>query len=577
MIIKQLGSNIPTFHTIEFKKGLNFIIGKKSVNSNNPKDSYNGVGKSLIIELIHFCLGSKKIKEFNKLGNFYCELIIEDSGIEYIIQREFNDGQKIFLNGKEKKLKDFKLFLEEICFKNLEQDNSIHFRSLISRFIRRYKNSYSSCLSYIKEEQKQISLLNTGYLLGIDYKNIKNKIDNKEKYTLLKSTEKSLKEDKVLVEYFKGNGSIDYKINDIEDKLKKLEEKRDSFQVAENYKELKSEADSISVQCRTLSNEIVILERKIQRIEKCLKEKINPNYDDIKTLYEQININLPEQLIKTIDEVCLFHKTLINNRYSSFEKQKKEYVNKIEKINEELSELNKLLTEKMEILSKSGALEDYNIILNEINETNILLQKFKDYKKLMDKYSVEIEKSKKKKAEINIENKEYLESIDSLLKKLNDTFRLYSRQFYNDKPSGLTIKLNTKDNKLAFDIDADIEGDSSDGINEVKIFCFDLTLLSNCKKNVEFLFHDSRLFSNMDPRQRVIWFNIIDEFFKDNDYQYIASINEDVVDTMLNEVILERQIEIQKIINENTRIELTDESPNSKLLGYNINIKYDKD
>ena len=52
----------------------------------------------------------------------------------------------------------------------------------------------------------------------------------------------------------------------------------------------------------------------------------------------------------------------------------------------------------------------------------------------------------------------------------------------------------------------------------------------------------------MDPRQRVIWFNIIDEFFKDNDYQYIASINEDVVDTMLNEVEIEKQIEFIKII-----------------------------
>jgi len=57
MYLIRLTANKPSFHTIEFKEGLNFIIGGVQDKKDKQNKTYNGVGKSLIIKIIHFsCL-----------------------------------------------------------------------------------------------------------------------------------------------------------------------------------------------------------------------------------------------------------------------------------------------------------------------------------------------------------------------------------------------------------------------------------------------------------------------------------------------------------------------------------------
>lgn len=576
MILLELNSDINSFHKIEFKRGLNFIVGKRAnPNIINTKDSYNGVGKSLIIELIHFCLGSNKIKAFQILGNHHCFLTIEHNQKIYQIKRCFANKQTIYLDNEEISINDLKKFLTKICFPSLPQDSELSFRSLISRFIRRYKQNYSVYSKYVKGEQPQNTLLNNGYLLGLDVEKILSKIKNKSEFMLLNSTKKSLKEDKLLVEYFEGKGSIDFRIKDIEDNLKVLMEQQKQFKIAENYNQIEKDADFLARKSGFLSNQVIILKHRIEKINKALEQKETINEDDVRNLYAQINLTLPELVAKTIDEVCDFHKSLYRNRLSSFIIQKQQYERELIEQEKELFKINEDLNQKIEMLSSCGALEEYNALSENISSIKHQLTKYRDYKQLMIDYEKEIAFSKKRKAEILIENQDYLDNNLDLQEKLMSTFREFSRKFYIDKPSGLSIEINSKDNKLSFDINADIEGDSSDGINEVKIFCFDMTILSMAKHNVEFLFHDSRLLSNMDPRQRVVWLEIINEYFSENSLQYIASLNEDIMLTMRDVVDEKKYEELQDIFKKNTRIYLTDENPESKLLGYQLNIKYD--
>ena len=63
MYLIELSANQSTFQTVKFKNGLNFIVGGMSDKSKNKKSTYNGVGKSLLIKILHFCLGCNKIKE----------------------------------------------------------------------------------------------------------------------------------------------------------------------------------------------------------------------------------------------------------------------------------------------------------------------------------------------------------------------------------------------------------------------------------------------------------------------------------------------------------------------------------
>ena len=62
MRLIELSANKPSFRTVRFNpRGPSFIVARqKDPESSDKKRTYNGVGKSLIIALVHFCLGSNK-------------------------------------------------------------------------------------------------------------------------------------------------------------------------------------------------------------------------------------------------------------------------------------------------------------------------------------------------------------------------------------------------------------------------------------------------------------------------------------------------------------------------------------
>jgi len=95
------------------------------------------------------------------------------------------------------------------------------------------------------------------------------------------------------------------------------------------------------------------------------------------------------------------------------------------------------------------------------------------------------------------------------------------------------------------------------------MFCFDALILDCKQSRIRFMAHDSRLFANMDPRQREVVFRIMNKFCQQENYQYICSINEGALQSFQS---LMKQEEYQNIINDNIILELNDDAPESKLL-----------
>ena len=91
---------------------------------------------------------------------------------------------------------------------------------------------------------------------------------------------------------------------------------------------------------------------------------------------------------------------------------------------------------------------------------------------------------------------------------------------------------------------------------------------------MQMIFHDSRLFSDIEPRQRSTIFKIAFEEAKNSNIQYIASVNEDQI-TPLKELLGKENY--KKIIEDNIVLELTDESDKTKLLGIQVDMRYEKD
>ena len=124
---------------------------------------------------------------------------------------------------------------------------------------------------------------------------------------------------------------------------------------------------------------------------------------------------------------------------------------------------------------------------------------------------------------------------------------------------------------MRYKIDVRINDDSSDGINEVRIFCFDLLiLLEQINHNVKFLFHDSRLYADMDTHQRFTALKIASEI-GDKDFQYIATMNQDTLDILKRE---RSEEEYKDFVENNIVLELNGDTPQGRLLGIHLDLDY---
>ena len=102
MKLISLTANKETFHPVYFDDGINIIVGKQVAPHNeNDGNTYNGVGKSLTLHLIHFCLGSNKLIHLQKIPDweFVLRFIIDNQ--EYYCKRSTNNQGTIEFNGEE--------------------------------------------------------------------------------------------------------------------------------------------------------------------------------------------------------------------------------------------------------------------------------------------------------------------------------------------------------------------------------------------------------------------------------------------------------------------------------------------
>ena len=398
MYLKKLSSNKEQFHTVEFKKGLNFIVGRrKDPNIKELKETYNGVGKSLIIELIHFCLGSSKIEVFEEnLKGWTFTLEFEIDGEEYRVTRECEKQDFVSVNSEIMKVSKYTNLLAEKVFglSNVNKISNVSFRSLISRFIRRYKSSYNKYNTYIAKEKDYAKLVNNAFLLGIDTNLIQSKMKQKKEMDELQKTKKIVEKDPILKEYFVGNEDLDIEITDLKDEIKNLEIKISEFKVAENYRNIQEQADKISYLRKELSNKSILIDNSIRKIDKSLEIKPDIELETILKMYDEANIIFNDKVTKNLEEVTQFHNKLLENRVIRFKSQKQNLLKTKEGLEEQIKSYEIQLNKLIKFLGNHGALEEFAALNDKLSDLKLKLEKASDYKNLMETYEEKLANAK---------------------------------------------------------------------------------------------------------------------------------------------------------------------------------------
>jgi len=577
MQLLELRANKPSFHTVRFKpSGISIIAAIKE--TNDQKKTYNSVGKSLTVTLIHFCLGSNQNKEFEeKLTDWTFTLDFKIGKKTFSASRSTGNQKEIILNGTVSTLDNFKKTLEKEIFLLPENSKFISFRGLISRFIRPSKHSYVSYDTYIKDEDKNpmVQLINTAFLLGLDIQLILKKGELKEKFdNIIKLKSQIANPEFKLLFEAENEKDVEIKIVDYETKIAKFKNNLSEFKVAEDYYNIKKEADEISFKLNSLKNKASNLRIAISNIDKSLEIQPDISKKKIIELFNEANFQLANSIIRRLGEVEAFNSKLLSNRTEKLLSEKRSFEQQLEELNLQINSNGVLLNDKLQYLNTHGALKEYTQLNKQLADIEKKLDKLLQYKKLVSEYKQKNEEIKQDFSMENIRTNKYLDSAETTIKNNIALFKSFSDEFYRDKASGISVENNDKVNTIRFDINAKIEDDTGDAVNEVKIFCFDWTILKGQHNHkVKFLFHDSRITDGIDTRQLKTMFEIASKECKKNNFQYIISLNQNIIDSLKDEMADE---EHKSLVIDNIILTLNDKSPGDKLLGIQLDLDYEK-
>lgn len=520
MKLISLTSNDKRFNPLYFKDGLNVIVGQKIFNNDNKKTS-NGIGKSLSLLCIDFMLGKgsqskeiKKLKEVMERENIILSLIFEIGENTYNIKRSHD---KIWLDEVLfKKENDYLLFLNTFF-----KDNT--FRNLFSRFFRTNKDSYTEATKQVTLSEKpyENNLINS-YLLGLNLDYLSKKKELKIKSDRLKLLIKELAEIQKNIDKEK---EIEY-----EEKLNKIEKDLESFEIAEDFSELQKEADLLTSKLQKNRNQKAFFTREIRSKRNIIdsSKQLDIDISKISNMYEEAKFFLGDDVLAHVNAVKDFHETLFENRKKKAHQDIQNIEEKISALLLEEDNLDKRRSEIFKYLENKGALEEYHSLNKEKDSIKEYLDEIQSNKKALTKFREE-------EADIKIEIDKFkkdLISLEEILKErisyLEKTFREISEEHYQDNPGYLDISINNqfKTDRL-YNIVPVIRGDSSDGINEMKIFIYDMLIYKLNPTLIGLVGHDNRLFDMVDERQIAKAFNYVNKNLK----QYICSIS----DTKFNE------------------------------------------
>lgn len=568
-----------SFKTIEFTPGFNVILADRTKES-AEKDSRNGLGKSTLIEIIHFCLGSKSrgvTLGKHQLDDWTFTLDLDLKGKRYSVSRNTSNVNKILIQGDcsdwpiKPEIDDepSKYVLSANNWKNVlgvlmfglkleypDLPYSPSFRSLISYFVRR-NSSQGGFLNPFQQYMNQLEWdkqLHNTFLLNLGW-------NYTSKWQVLKDREKVLTQIKkeaqsgLIANLIGTIGELEAIKIRLDSQVKLEEEDINKFRVLPQYKKFEDDANAITQKIHDYINQNISDKRLLDHYEKNIQEEKEARSESVIKLYEEAGIVFPSTVVHKLETVQNFHKQVVINRKNFLISEMNRIKSNIESRVKEIQKYNEERSELMQLLKTHGALEEYTRLqtmhqktVAELKDINIRIENLRKFEQGKSAIKVEKEHLKQEVDSDLIERKIQKERATLL-------FNSNSEALY-EAPGRLSIDVT--DSGYKFNVN--IERSGSQGIGNMKIFCYDLMLAQLWAERAPiFLIHDSILFDGVDERQKAHAIELAKKESEERGFQYICTFNSDNVpyNEFKKDFIFDRYI----------RLRLTDTTENGGLLG----------
>lgn len=546
-MIKSIKSTSEKFKHVSFEKGFNVVLADRTIKSTN-RDSRNGTGKSTLIEIIHFCLGAdldKKSFLASHCKDHAFIMEIEIDGYDFTIIRSVDNPSVIKVSGSFEKWsinpiydenykafiisdQDWKKILGASLF-NLETSNAAKyeptFRSLISYFVRRGLSSFGDPFKFFPGQKSWSVQTHNNLLLGLDvnfaisFQKIKDEQDS------IKNLKKVIK-DPSLKDILGSIGELQAERVRLSEELTDLGSQIKSFKVHPQYKNIQEEADQLTEKIHTGLNQINLNQRILTEYEDSLVMEEDLSIDKLREVYAEAGFAFGDTILNRLADVQRFHKSIIKNR--------KEYLTgEIQRLTTEIVELTvaveNLSDERavlISILDTHSALDEYSLIQNRQSEVKRKLENVKMALDRLNKFEENKSNLKIKLEELMQNSRMDLVERSIVIDRAVSLFNQYSKYLYANAGT-LSIDIA----KGGYKYKVDIQSSQSQGIQYMKVFCYDLTYtaIQAEKHRSLFLIHDSTIFDGVDERQVAKALELAYQESNLKNYQYICTLNSDTI------------------------------------------------
>ncbi len=304
MILRVL-ANQPTFKTVEFSEGFNVVWADRTKES-TKKDSRNGLGKTTLIEIIHFCLGATASKgkgltvEPLKGWEFSLDLRINEQVIR--VSRSTDNPRAVHIEGDTEgwpislsidnrtgrlgyNIKEWTSVLGDLYFGlSVSGENKYQptFRSLISFLIRRQKEAFITPFEHHRRQMEWDIQTNNAFLLGLGWEQ---SLELQELKDRKKGMQDFLKAARAgVVKGFVGSlGELEARRVRLSTQAHREEESLQSFKVHPQYQTIRDDADRLTQEIHEMVNSNVMDQQLLGLYEKGLVEEEPPGHIQVQS------------------------------------------------------------------------------------------------------------------------------------------------------------------------------------------------------------------------------------------------------------------------------------------------------
>ena len=537
--INRLYSEPQVFEPISFEYGINIIMGEEAESTNKKI----GVGKSICIEFINFCLLKRMSdsrlnlipKKYSDIIESQIKLDLDFNGKKITISRSIKKQEEIsiFVNGEEKifdRLDDASDYLGSLYFElfpaNLQR---LSFRNLLQPIIRDERSEFKDLIQS-HDTRKRIPSDFGPHLfylnLGLEkYSEIKTLNDELQKRKVYFTEIKKLvtQNDELKIQDAKAH------LNELESEVLKVNKSIEGLKNNESFELLQEDLVKLENKLEELRTRQQAIKYEIKQIDSLPKPE-NINENEISIIFNQFKQGLGDLVEKSLDDlkefknkIDGFRSSIVNDRLTTLKKE-------LTQLNEVVRKLDNDYSQKISLIDKGEVLRDLKTSIKIFNDKNSELSNLRS---LIERYDTAERDKKLLEAEKTVLLSEFDEELyqkSKIIKSFRETILEIHEKIMGNREAHFDIK--TTKNKSVVEFVMRTDDDGSHSTERMKVFIYDISLMLNeytKQYHPGFLIHDN-IFEDDDSIEKSLNFLYGYNENSPNEFQYIVTLNSDLIE-----------------------------------------------